>query len=235
MNSSPKSEVTFVCISDTHTHTENIQLPPGDVLIHAGDFTYTGRPEEVSEFNEFLAKQNFSHKIVISGNHDLTFDLLNYENLCEIREEKKDKLNPVEIKKTLKNCIYLEDSSCNVYGYNIYGSPWQITYDDWGFFADSKKAVEVWSRIPSDTDILVTHNPPVNIMDRCEDGTREGCPILRKNIEERIKPKVHVFGHVHEGYGMEKKGETIFINASICDEKYKPVNAPIVFKLPIKL
>lgn len=234
MNSSTKSEVTFVCISDTHTHTQNLQLPPGDVLIHAGDFSYAGLPEEVSAFNDFLARQNFSHKIVISGNHELTFDLLNYENFSEIWDTEIPKQSAKEIKQTLKNCIYLEDSGCEVYGYKVYGSPWQISYNDWAFYADSEKAKEVWGRIPSDTDILVTHNPPDNIMDLGEDETREGCPILRRNIEERVKPKVHVFGHVHEGYGMEKIGETIFINASVCDEKYEPVNAPIVFKLPIK-
>ena len=111
-----KNEIVFVCISDTHTHTKNLKLPEGDVLIHAGDFTYTGTPKEVSDFNDFLGKQNFKYKIVISGNHELTFDLDNYEYLAKLKKQHYKHYNASEIKKSLTNCIYLEDSACEVFG-----------------------------------------------------------------------------------------------------------------------
>lgn len=64
-----------VCISDTHTKHKSLQLPPGDVLIHAGDFTFGGSPSEIQDFNSWLGGLNFEHKVVIAGNHEISFDL----------------------------------------------------------------------------------------------------------------------------------------------------------------
>ena len=159
----------------------------------------------------------------------------NYEAVANERELKRIKINPKKVKDSLTNCIYLEDSWCEVFGYKIYGSPWQVTYPDWAFFADPEiNSTKKWKQIPTDTDIIITHNPPFNIMDKCVDNSQEGSVSLLNEIMERIKPKIHVFGHVHEGYGKVKMGETLFINASTCDEDYEPVNPAIVFTLPIK-
>ena len=89
-----KNKRKIVCISDTHTHTSDFSLPPGDILIHAGDFSKTGLPEEVATFNDFLSKQPFAYKIVIAGNHDLTFDNANYP---EVLKQNIRKNNPFQI------------------------------------------------------------------------------------------------------------------------------------------
>lgn len=67
--------VRFVFISDTHTYHKMVKMPKGDVLVHTGDFTFQGRLKEVSAFSDWLATLDFKHKIVISGNHEITFDL----------------------------------------------------------------------------------------------------------------------------------------------------------------
>ena len=53
--------------------------------------------------------------------------------------------------------------------------------------------------IPDDTDILVTHTPPVGFGDLCCTGVRAGCVELLNSVQRRIKPKYHIYGHIHEG------------------------------------
>ncbi len=45
-NKDKKRKIKFVCISDTHTKTKDLKLPPGDVLIHAGDFSFGALEEK---------------------------------------------------------------------------------------------------------------------------------------------------------------------------------------------
>lgn len=81
--------------------------------------------------------------------------------------------------------------------------------------------------IPEDTDILITHGPPMGILDRVErDNQNVGCELLLEKIQE-IKPKINVFGHIHEGYGYISNGNTHFINASVLDGRYVLNNKPI--------
>jgi len=90
-----------------------------------------------------------------------------------------------------------------------------------------------WDLIPSNTDILVTHSPPLGFGDLCTTGARAGCVELLKSVQERIQPKYHVYGHIHEGYGVRSDGRVVFVNASTCDINYAPVNPPVVFDVPL--
>ena len=109
-----------MCISDTHSKIDKMlnKIPAGDILIHAGDFTNIGSEAEVSNFSDYLITldNSFKYKVVIAGNHDLSFD-----NNVENWRKKKTNKDPREI---LKNCIYLEDSYINLLGFKIYGAPW---------------------------------------------------------------------------------------------------------------
>lgn len=98
---------------------------------------------------------------------------------------------------------------------------------------DSAEIAAVWSKIPDDTDVLITHGPPANILDATSHGARVGCPRLLSQVK-RIKPSLHVFGHIHEAYGSLTEGSTIFVNASTCDLRYKPTQPPIAIDLPVK-
>jgi 3',5'-cyclic AMP phosphodiesterase CpdA len=76
----PPNHTRFVCYSDTHAQEARIfEIPPGDVFIHAGDFTNVGETEEVRQFNEWVKSLPYQHKIVIAGNHDVSFDEQNYD------------------------------------------------------------------------------------------------------------------------------------------------------------
>ena len=225
--------IRFVCLSDTHNLISKIIIPHGDVLLHTGDFSGIGDEEEVVEFNRFLGSLSFRHKIVIAGNHDLTFDIEKQESLKK-RFNNLINVDAKRVKSLLKECTYLEDSEVLINGYKIYGSPWTPTFFDWGFNLDRGPDIkQKWDLIPGDTDILLTHGPPKGILDRCSDGSEAGCEDLLFKIQE-VRPLIHVFGHIHEGYGVKFKGTTKFINASNCTLRYQPTNKPWVFDLPCR-
>ncbi|CAG9323350.1 unnamed protein product [Blepharisma stoltei] len=231
-----KSEefIRFVCLSDTHNQVgKKFKVPDGDVLLHAGDFTNCGGTDDVVNFNNFLGRLPHRYKVVIAGNHDLSFDKENLPTLI-----RNFSLNPTinsdATKALLTHCIYLEETGVEVFGYKIWGSPWTPTFYDWGFNAERGSVIaEKWRKIPEDTEILITHGPPYAILDGCDDGFHAGCEELKTAVE-RIKPKVHLFGHIHEAYGVYNNGFTHFINASTCTLRYRPTNPPIVFDLPRK-
>ena len=189
-----------------------LDIPDGDVLIHAGDLTRHGTLDDVSELNDFLGSLPHPHKIVIAGNHDFCFE--QYRKACE---------------ELLTNCIYLQDQDLIIDGVKYYGSPWQPWFYDWAFNLERGPEIRAkWELIPEDTDVLITHGPPHGIGDQTTRGEKTGCEDLLE-IVEKIKPAVHIFGHIHEGYGLTTNGTTTFINASSTNQFYKLVKPPIVF------
>jgi Icc-related predicted phosphoesterase len=102
---------------------------------------------------------------------------------------------------------------------------------DWAFNLDRGAPLrEKWGLIPGGTDILITHGPPAHILDRTADGDEVGCEDLRETVD-RLRPRLHVFGHIHEGYGFVRTRHTIFANASVCTAAYEARNRPLVFDL----
>jgi len=211
----------LVCISDTHGlqsktyHT----IPDSDILIHAGDLTNVGAKQDVLAFHSFIEKLPHKHKIIIAGNHDWCF-----------ANNKKDKA-PNWLTQNKDNIHYLLDEEIIIDGIKFYGSPWQPYFFNWAFnLKRGKPLKEVWSKIPENTDVLITHGPPYKILDETAGGDYTGCVDLLERIEI-IKPKVHVFGHIHEAYGTKLKKNITFVNASICNFNYRPINKPIVVNI----
>lgn len=229
----PPNTLRLVCISDTHNLTDKLVLPAGDVLVHAGDFSNVGKPKEVLHFNEFLSRQPFAHKVVIAGNHDIIFDLANYRSLAP-RFHPGVFFDAAAAKASLTGCTYLEDSGCVIDGVKFWGSPWQPNFYDWAFNETRGAPIaKFWAKIPAGVDVLMTHGPPIGHGDICLPGRhRAGCVDLLQEIQTRIHPKIHVFGHIHEGYGATSDGHTLFLNASICTLSYAPANAPLVIDVP---
>ncbi len=207
----------IVCLSDTHNCNGQIAVPDGDILIHAGDATITGTIDEIILFDYWFSGLPHKYKIFIAGNHDWLFET-----------------SPKYAQSLLTDVIYLQDSSVEIEGLKIYGSPWQPRFFNWAFNLNrGRELAERWALIPDDVDILITHGPPNGILDEVPRKywiENTGCEELRKRVEE-IRPRLHVFGHIHCGYGTEEKFGVKFINASNCDESYKPTNPPIVFDL----
>lgn len=189
--------------------------------MHAGDFTRRHCDEDsVKQFNTWLGSLRYKHKVVIAGNHDTAFEH-----------------NP-DIAKLLTNCTYLRDSSTVIDGVKFYGAPWQPEFCNWAFNLKrhSSEMREKWEAIPDNTDVLITHGPPYGILDLCPDMrdrsklVHAGCEVLREQLN-RIKPKVHIFGHIHEGSGIHKEAGTQFINASFMDSRFQPNNQTRIVEL----
>jgi predicted phosphodiesterase len=234
----PDGWTRFVCFSDTHGLHNEIpakHYPVADVLLHAGDFSNTGEAEQVESLNEWFKKYPANHKVVIAGNHDVTFHEEYYFERGANRFH-RGRRAPYDCRKTrelLRDCIYLEDSCAEVCGYLIYGSPWQPEFCDWAFNLPRGGELlrQKWGQIPDSVDILMTHSPPKGYGDRCTSGFSAGCEDLRAAIGQRAV-SVNLFGHIHEGYGCWSDKVTLFVNASTCNHSYRPINAPIVFDLP---
>lgn len=231
-----ETHLRLVCISDTHNQIdENFELPDGDVLVHAGDFSNVGTMKEIKQFNDFLKskKQQFKHMVIIAGNHDIGFDVQDYEKLAD-RFHQNCRLDPLEARKLLTEGIYLENSGCVIDGVEFWGSPYQPEFYGWAFnLQRGEPCAQVWRKCPANVDVMVTHGPVLGHGDLCLPAkARAGCVDMLKECQLRIKPKFHISGHIHEGYGISTDGTTKFVNASTCTMRYKPENRPIVIDVP---
>ncbi len=200
-----------VCISDTHNQHKDLHLPPGDILIHAGDFTEAGSKQETIAFLDWFSSQNYRWKIFIAGNHDFYLEKLS-------AAEKED-LIPEDV-------IYLEDSGFTIKGCKFWGSPVTPGDGTWAFNRERGDDIKShWDLVPQDTQVLITHTPPFGIKDQLDNKRQIGCEELSKKLEI-IKPKFHVFGHIHNTYGLTHRNPTSYLNASCLDNKYRLLHPP---------
>lgn len=236
-HSKPKASshfVRYVCISDTHGLHEALEkpLPYGDVLIHAGDATHLGKPKEFSSFVRWWRSQPHPVKIFVGGNHDLPLDPLFYAQEYQ-RFGHKTRLSYEHVKDFLNSgSNYLDGDCITVYGQRICG----LLYPERSSVCLGRLRPE-WRRIcykriafEQQLDVLVTHAPPFS---RCDcDPVEHGGSFTLLEAVKKYRPRVHVFGHCHEGHGCSYDGHTLYVNCSIVDDKYKAVFKPIVFDLP---
>lgn len=208
--------------SDTHTMHKQVKLPECDIAIFAGDMSYRGKQDEVEDFFDWFSSQDQClNKIVIAGNHDLSFDP--DRNIPRGFPAWID-----ELETDFPEITYLENSSTTLLGLKIWGSP--ITPDffpeTWAFnLPRGLKIAEVWDRIEADTDIIITHGPAWSHHDMVN-GQFVGCQDLREKILE-IRPKLHVCGHIHPGHGIKESNGIIYANASVTNDRYNVVNSAI--------
>lgn len=205
--SAPLSEslpVTVVCVSDTHNSQP--ALPDGDVLVHAGDLTQSGTYEELCAALGWLSGQPHPVKIVVAGNHDILLDAKHDAIGNRAVSTTDPSKSPEALRAALPwgDVIYLQNEGITVTCPNgrrlrVYGSPNSARYGNWAF--QYPKPEDVWSNtVPDGTDILVTHGPP-----RGHRDLNLGCIHLSRELW-RVRPRLHVFGHIHEGAGMECVG-----------------------------
>lgn len=213
-------------ISDSHgKHNEITQdLPGGDLLLHAGDISSMGYQHEVQQFCKWFNNvENYGHKIFIAGNHDWGFQ----NNVEKI----------MEIVNSYKTVTYIQDETVSVGDdkkmVNVYGSPWQPEFYNWAFNLpkNGDELAEKWGAIPNTTDILITHTPAFGVLDTVAGKMWDnlGCQLLTDKIKT-IKPKIHLCGHIHSGYGYFFDGDTHFLNASVLNEAYQYTNKPLTFE-----
>jgi len=181
-------------ISDTHgRHEELTNLPNADIVVHSGDFCFSGAESEVLDFLNWFIALPYKHKIFIAGNHD-------------------DCLWDGDIEGLPDNCHFLRYSSITINGIKFHGIPM--------FMHDCITDINIKGivKIPVDTDVLITHNPPINILD-FDDNIHYGSPELLTKVNE-INPQFHLFGHIHASNGEITIGATKFVNSAIVSEDY---------------
>ena len=213
----------IVCLSDTHNWSGQFAVPDGDILIHSGDATIRGTLPEIDAFLSWFTQLPHKYKIFVAGNHDWLYEI----------DNRRARLLTANFK-----IRYLQDSFTEIEGLKIYGSPWQPRFFDWAFNLNrGAEMAERWKLIPDDIDVLITHGPPHGILDEVPRKywtENAGCEELRKRVEEISgfgKLKLHVFGHIHCGYGQKEEFGVKFVNASVCDESYAPTQPPIVVEI----
>lgn len=207
-----QKSLKIIAISDTHNLHDKLVIPECDILIHSGDATGRGHMEEIIPFLNWLSKQPAKYKVFVPGNHDWGFEKQPelYRNECSER-----------------GITLLMDEMAELDGIKIWGSPVQPFFCAWAFNRHRGEDIKKhWDLIPKGIDILVTHGPPYGFLDENMLGQRCGCEDLLYKILE-VRPKAHVFGHLHDGYGQKSFDGIKFYNAASCDERYNCVNAPL--------
>lgn len=224
------------CISDTHGHHKKVTIPECDVLIHAGDYTNRGSKEDVESFLKwFSAQDNALFKVFINGNHDLNGDSkFDIETGADIWWETM--LRDYGVNQPDSTMFHLLNTGVSICGLNIWGSPYTPDFypEHWAYNAPrGEKIRRIWDLIPYGQDIIVTHGPPAGIGDYIPDqDVSVGCEDLKARITD-LKPKIHTFGHTHDGYCIGEQYGITYINASICNEAYRPVNKPILTTIEV--
>lgn len=205
------ASLRLVCLSDTHNLHDQLEVPDGDVLLHAGDFTGGGTAAEIEAFGAFLAGLPHREKVVIAGNHDFLFEW-----------------EPERARALLGEVTYLQDSGARIEGLHVWGSPWQPWFNDWAFnLPRGAPLAERWALVPESVDVLLTHGPPRGVLDTTFDGKAVGCEELEV-ARARIRPRLHLFGHIHEAYGTHREDGILSVNASNCDPRYRLANPAVV-------
>ena len=196
-------------LSDTHNlHHELQKLPPADIIIHSDDISMAGTGKEVMDFINWFTALDYKYKIFIAGNHDYCLEGKQQDVIQSFLPD---------------NCYYLYNSGVTIRGVNFWGVPF--------FFSDEVSGSYKQSivQIPKETNVLITHRPPFGILDRANTITY-GCPDLLQKVLE-INPRYHLFGHIHDAYGIQETGDTTFVNAALVDEGYRLLNKPFVFEI----
>lgn len=207
----------LVMLSDLHGHYYNYPIPDGDVLIIAGDITGSGALPILKQFCiRFGDLLPHKHKIVIAGNHDLCFEDQRRDAALEMLQQ--------------HGITYLENSGIQIEGWNFWGSPTTPMFYNWAFMKSRKELYDHWETIPNNTDVLITHGPCAGILDANIHGDHCGCDALLERVSQ-VKPRLHIFGHIHESHGMKRIDKTTFINCAILNDSYKRIFKPVEIEL----
>ena len=203
-------------IATSDFHGKLPPIPECDLLLIAGDICPAGDPLKQAKwlnttFRTWLDSIPAKEVVAIAGNHDQIF-------------ERAPELVPKNLK-----WHYLQDSFITLYGLTIYGTPWQLPF--WGAFNLTEgRLAEIYTKIPTTTDIIISHGPPYGIHDEVPNKIHTGSTsLLTRTLQ--IKPKLLLFGHIHNAYGQTTRDGTTFANVSLVNDDLKVAHQPMLFEL----
>lgn len=223
----------IVCISDTHNRQDRIQIPDCDLILHCGDYSWRGKENETIEFFKWFSQLPATHKVMIPGNHDFIF-----ENHLDVALQLANLYAPnVTILLNTRTEIVHNSKT-----YSIHGFHYTPRYHDWAFNVDRNK-MKPYLDVIEPCDILISHGPPFGLGDKVKydndhfaatHNGKVGCQDMLEMLS-RVSPSLHVFGHIHEAYGIYKTDlfrETTFINAAIYNHYDSAnLNKPILIEI----
>lgn len=194
----------LVVTSDTHGFHRGMTVPDGDVLIHCGDWSRDfGSWKDVERFATWMSRQPHAFKVIVPGNHDWAVqreDGIPADGLFELVG--------------VQMLGFRDENVVEHGGLRFAGAPWMpfpARHSGWAFERHDEELDVLWNKVPP-ADVLVTHVPPLGILDENHRGDHLGCPVLRRHVFDRIRPRLHVFGHVHESYGRRVEADVVFMN-----------------------
>lgn len=242
--------MTIVHISDTHGHHEKLVIPECDALLHSGDLGGRTTPAELMLFLSWFEKQPAKKKIFIAGNHDLCLDknwVFKQNQQDPIygllaKQQHSDAISLIEN----YNVVYLNNTSYIYEGIKFYGNPYSPSFhrDHWVFNADrGEEILKQWNKIPSNTNVLLTHTPVYNFLDVATqtdigENPHRGCEDLFNVIKKRLlKLQLHCCGHIHNQYGVVLRNVSntrriLFSNGAMLDDRHKQlITQPIIITI----
>lgn len=205
-------------ISDTHGKHERLVVPGDiDAVIHCGDAANSrDLAINANEMEDFLdwwksIPIRSGRKIYVPGNHDVSVAAGMFPYL----------MPP------------LNESLC-LGKYFVWCSPYTPRFGEgWAYMEKRNRMDMIWSMIPEDLDILITHGPPKGILDLTRDNdsgelVQVGCKALLNTVV-RTMPRIHAFGHIHDekgilNAGVFRRGNTTFVNCAVCDNRGRVIN-----------
>jgi Icc-related predicted phosphoesterase len=230
----------IAAIGCTHDQHKYITVPECDVLIHTGDYSRVGGTAETANFYQWLKDQTQAkHKIFIEGNHELQADPKKSEfHRFSQTANHKDWVNYIikqEDSFKEHNVHRLENTGVEIDGVKFWGSPYTVAFHGWAFNMSLDELQYNWEKAPLDTDVLITHGPPLGKLDLCLNGHHAGDPHLLQWLLEN-RPKAHFFSHIHEAYGetsigVDGENQTKLYNVSVLDTAYNVVNQPTIITI----
>lgn len=199
-------------ISDTHKQYRNLIIPKTDILISCGDYSNQGEPDTVKDFHSWLNEQDATHKISVQGNHEVWVE----SNWNEAKQIALDACPGVH---------FTEEGPLEIEGIKFWCASVTPFFYDWAWNRRKGEIQKHWNLIPDDTEVLITHGPPANILDVTPRGENVGCPFLMDKIAQLPNLEIHIFGHIHFCGGLERHIDGVsYYNAAVCDERYMTTN-----------
>jgi len=209
-----KTSLALVLISDTHEFHREITVPRADLLLCSGDFTMFSRSlRAIVDFNEWLGELPHRYRVIVPGNHE-TFLQTNASN-----------------RSLLSNAVVLINEGVEIEGLRIWGTPVTAGFGPAFGIRSAEQRRRLYAKIPNGTDILITHGPPYGILD-CSLGSsvHQGDPVLFEAVK-RVRPKLHLFGHIHGAHGIYETENTTFLNAALLGPDGDIAKEPVVLRM----